>query len=277
MARQRQLKPEFFRKRLIGKLGPVAALVYEALWCWADDGGVCRAEPQVLKGDPFLWWPDVTVEDITEALARLSGAGRVKLYAVGEDLYAEIPNLAEHSPISHPSKFRYPRGGERVTDLRAWLSGQLTPDGLRRDAGESPDTLTPRIAVSRLPDASSHSSPAARARADDAVVTELRSGIPEADHDALDGILRAAQDPTAVAATIRGMGPGGIEAKYSWATIGQALHDLRGASDPRFCARRFRKFCEKLVEDQRTPASAERRGRPETDVDQTPKLRRISA
>lgn len=31
MARQRQLKPEFFRKRLIGKLGPVAALVYEAL------------------------------------------------------------------------------------------------------------------------------------------------------------------------------------------------------------------------------------------------------
>jgi hypothetical protein len=124
MARQRTLKPEYFRDRLMGRLGPVIGTVYKALWCWADDGGVARCDPQVLKAECFLWWPDITTGVITDSLVSLQGATRVRIYAVGDELYAELPTLGTHSPVNHPSKFRYPRGGQDVTDLRAWLSGQ---------------------------------------------------------------------------------------------------------------------------------------------------------
>jgi hypothetical protein len=43
--RARWLKPEFFTDKKIATLDPTTALVYEALWCWADDGGVCNATP----------------------------------------------------------------------------------------------------------------------------------------------------------------------------------------------------------------------------------------
>ena len=43
--RARWLKPEFFTDKKIGQLDPVTALVYQALWCWADDGGTAQADP----------------------------------------------------------------------------------------------------------------------------------------------------------------------------------------------------------------------------------------
>lgn len=141
MARQRAIRPEYFRDRVMGKLGPVVGTVYQALWVWADDGGVARCDPQVLKAECFLWWPDVTVAVITDALARLSGARRVRLWSEGDDLYAEIPTLAKHSPVSHPGKFRYPRKGQEVTDVKAWISGQLTHEALRRPCGDPPESI----------------------------------------------------------------------------------------------------------------------------------------
>lgn len=133
----------------MARLGPVVALVYAALWCWADDGGVARIEPADLKGEIFNRWTEVTQGAVTEALVRLHGAGRIRPYAIGDELYAEIPTLAEHSPINHPSKFRYPRNGQAVSDLMAWITGQYTTGALLEGSGTTP----PPLAISHQPSA----------------------------------------------------------------------------------------------------------------------------
>lgn len=130
MARQRDIRPEFFRDKRMGKLGSQVATVYEALWCWADDGGAVRIEPDVLKGECFIRWPEYTPAILTDCLVSLHAAGRISPYAVGDELYALIPTLDKHSKINRPSKFRYPREGHKVDDIRAWLSGQYTHGAL---------------------------------------------------------------------------------------------------------------------------------------------------
>lgn len=111
MARQRTVRPEFFRDRKIAQLGPVPALVYQALWCLADDGGVARCDPDMVYGEMFLRWPNFTVNSVTDALERLREASRITPYVVGDDWFCEIPNFTHHQNINNPSKFRYPRGG----------------------------------------------------------------------------------------------------------------------------------------------------------------------
>lgn len=248
MARGRTIKPEFFRDKLIGRLGATVGMVYQALWCWADDGGVCRIEPDVLKGECFMRWPEYTTGVLTDCLAALHGARRIVPYEVDGELYAELPNLAEHSPINHPSKFRYPRGGEAVTDIRAWLTGQYTPVALRE----------PSAPISHLPLAITNSQTEHTAAGESDAV-ELHGLIPEAAHRAVAGFLRAAQDRAAVVASIRAVGPGGIHAVgVTWDVVGQALTEM-AAAGARFSARTLRVFAKKIADDA-TAIDPPRRG-----------------
>jgi hypothetical protein len=86
--RARWLKPEFFADKKIAQLGPVAALVYEALWCMADDGGTAPCDADTVKAQMFYRWSAVGVPEITEALRHLSDAGRIVCYQVGDDTYS---------------------------------------------------------------------------------------------------------------------------------------------------------------------------------------------
>lgn len=115
MARMRTLKPEFFRDKKIGKLGPIPALVYQALWVMADDGGAAPADPERVWGEMFVGWPEMTLTTVAGALRELAVSARIKLYRVGDDTYALIPRFPEHQKPSRPSKFRYPRSEEWVT------------------------------------------------------------------------------------------------------------------------------------------------------------------
>lgn len=113
--RARWLKPEFFRDRKIGPLGPTTALVYQVLWIVADDGGTAPCDTDRLKAEMFLLWPDVTVEVIEQALAALESVKRIRRYKAGDDTYARIDNFPKHQKVHNPSKFRYPQLGEAVT------------------------------------------------------------------------------------------------------------------------------------------------------------------
>src|SRR5665213_656450 len=106
--RARWLKPEFFRDRKIGKLGPIAALVFQSLWCTADDGGVSLADPEIVWGEMFCYWPDVTFDTVSTALAALSKAERIDIYAIGDVQYASVRNW-RHQAVHKPSAFRHPR------------------------------------------------------------------------------------------------------------------------------------------------------------------------
>jgi hypothetical protein len=114
VARGRWVKPEFFKDRKIGQLGSWPAILYQALWVVADDGGVAPCDPDRLKGEMFYSWPGVGLPEIGEGLAALEGAGRIRRYQNGDDVYCEIPNFLTHQKIKNPSTFRFPRTGEAL-------------------------------------------------------------------------------------------------------------------------------------------------------------------
>lgn len=105
--RARYLKPEFFKDKKMGALGPAGALVYEALWCLADDGGMAKCDPAEIKAEMFLHWSAVGVPEITGALRELSGMGRIEFYQGGDEVFAKILRWKENQPVHKPSAFRY--------------------------------------------------------------------------------------------------------------------------------------------------------------------------
>lgn len=114
--RARNLRPEFFTDRKMAALGVQHALIYQALWLLADDGGVCRCDPDYVKAQIFYLWPDVTASDIALALREYYRSGRVRLYAISDEVYCEIRAFSKHQKPNNPSKFRYPRAGEELTE-----------------------------------------------------------------------------------------------------------------------------------------------------------------
>jgi hypothetical protein len=106
--RARWLKPEFFTDRKIAAMGAVPALVFQALWCVADDGGTALCDTDRLKGEMFFAWDSIGVPELEEALMTLSQTGRIRRYKVGDDTYCTIVHFERHQKVYHPSKFRHP-------------------------------------------------------------------------------------------------------------------------------------------------------------------------
>jgi hypothetical protein len=108
--RGRWLKPEFMKDRKIAQLGLAAAIVYQTLWCMADDGGVARGAAEEIKGEMLVWWEELDVPTIRSSLAKLESAGRISGYEVGDDQYWTLHTLLKHQGKIHkPSRFRHPR------------------------------------------------------------------------------------------------------------------------------------------------------------------------
>jgi hypothetical protein len=113
--RSRNLKPEFFRDKLIAGLAPATRWVYQALWLVADDYGTAPLDADQLKGDLFLRWNDITVKQISSAFAELQRHGRIQVYrAPNGDLFGKIQSWSKHQRPNRPSRFRYPTEGEAV-------------------------------------------------------------------------------------------------------------------------------------------------------------------
>lgn len=151
--RARWVKPEFFNDKKIGKLGPIPALVFQALWCMADDGGTAPCTPEIIKGQMFMYWTEVGLPEITEALRVLCEAKRLERYTVGDEDYAIIRNWDKHQAVHNPSKFRYPKPQQQVTGN--------TEAGLKQEGGSPhildtqtpihPDSQTPRLGEGNTP------------------------------------------------------------------------------------------------------------------------------
>jgi hypothetical protein len=138
------LKPEFFNDKKIGMLGANPALVFEALWCMADDGGTALCNPELVKGQMFSFWPAMGLPEISEALERLAVAERIERYSIGDDEYAAILHFKEHQPVHKPSLFRHPRPPQAVTVSE--------DDRLRHQCGTgSVNGSTPRVLKSSTP------------------------------------------------------------------------------------------------------------------------------
>jgi len=139
--RARWVKPEFFQDRKIAQLGPIPALVYQALWVISDDYGTAPCDPDRINGALFYCWSAVGVPEITGALRALNDAGRITRYKVGDDTYCKIKKWDKHQKVHKPSNFRNPIEGQPLTensaeDYRTTPELSVTPHHL--------DTKTPR-------------------------------------------------------------------------------------------------------------------------------------
>jgi hypothetical protein len=78
--------------------------------------------------------------------------------------------------------------------------------------------------------------------------------VSEPQRAAVEGLLRAAQEPRLLALTIASYGPGGTDGRYTWAEIGQAALELV-VNGGGFNARRLAVFLRKVHEGE-PPARA---------------------
>ncbi len=154
MARIRSIKPEFFTDRTMGRLGLAAAVVYQALWCWADDGGVAQCDADRLKAQTFAFWNELPEDAIRAALDLLESSGRITRYSVGEDTYCEIHKFLQHQHINNPSKVRYPRLSPSPTVALPLGKGKGKGKGVggerEREDSAAPDGATLADAHPRL-------------------------------------------------------------------------------------------------------------------------------
>lgn len=142
--RARWLKPEFFKDKKIGKLGPIPGLVFEALWCMADDGGTALCAPEVVKGEMFIYWPMIGLPEISGALEQLAAEARIERYTIGDDEYAKIRHFKKHQPVHKPSLFRHPLPAQQLAGSE--------DDRLRHQCGtSSANGSTPRVLKSSTP------------------------------------------------------------------------------------------------------------------------------
>ena len=98
--RIRTVKPEFWSDEKTGTLSMQAALLFLAMFNFADDKGRLRGVPSLLKAQAFPYRPEI---DIEATLNELLTIGLVRAYKVGGQSYLEIKNFLKHQRINRPS------------------------------------------------------------------------------------------------------------------------------------------------------------------------------
>lgn len=223
--RARWLKPDFFRDKKIAEMGPVAALVYQSLWCLADDVGVAPCEPERIKGEMFVWWSAVGVPEISGALRHLSGKKILTIYKAGDDVFCRLANFKKHQPIHKPSKHRNPSTGQPLT----WDSEGAVPE-IPGDSEAPPVNSTPRnpcISISAAREA-------------------FLAAVPPANRDGWIGTLGMWEDGAGA--------PGGRPLSVEHIDAGLTEY-LATESAPNFSARHVVRYVEGVANRKATPES----------------------
>lgn len=124
MARIRSIKPEFWASealgtRLRGPDGRQARLLFIALWNHAEDHGVCRASPALVRAAAFPYDEDVTSTDVSRWLGMLEAGGFIVRYERNGSSYLWIRAFDEHQRIDRKSKTTLPEPSEDERERRA--------------------------------------------------------------------------------------------------------------------------------------------------------------
>jgi hypothetical protein len=121
MARIRSIKPEFWASeslgtRLRGPEGRQARLLFIALWNHAEDHGVCRGAPALLRSVAFPYDDDVTHVDVARWVGLLVDARLVVRYDRDGSTYLWVRGFAEHQKIDRKSKTTLPEPSQQERD-----------------------------------------------------------------------------------------------------------------------------------------------------------------
>lgn len=251
MARSRIVKPEFFQHAELfdaeRSSGFPLRVAFAGLWCQADREGRFVWKPRQLKLH-ILPYDEVDFSDVLDALER---AGFIQSYVVDGRRYGVIPTFADHQSFHHrelQSKLPVPPDTEPASSKEMEGTARAKPGQGRTQ---------PR--ASRTASASISASTSASAGDDEAVppatppprrgtsepLSRCRREVPNAYRPALEGALRSARHPEAIAAELCALADGmrGTPPP-TWEHLGLALHDLAVAGS-QITANTLRAFARK--------------------------------
>lgn len=108
MAKGRWVKAEFFEDEKIGVLDPAVRLTYLSLFHLADDKGRLQGNAIRVRGWVFMYYIEITVEQVEGFLKQLESINRIIRYKVNDEEFICVPRLLKHQSITNPTKSRLP-------------------------------------------------------------------------------------------------------------------------------------------------------------------------
>ncbi len=104
--RIRTIKPELLEDEKAAELSDAAWRLFVSSWLLADDHGRFRAGGRYLAAS--VWQDTTKTQKAEKARDELRDAGRINVYEIGGDTYAEVPTWARHQRIDNAGKERIP-------------------------------------------------------------------------------------------------------------------------------------------------------------------------
>lgn len=132
MARIRTVKPEFWSSEQVMSCRPLSRLLFIGLWNFCDDGGNHPLSPRTIKALVFPG-DDITIDEVSELLGELEGAGLTRSYIVAGKTYVHVLGW-RHQKIEKKN-FKYPPFPNEFDDQ--------SESGRRQFAEESPTGRLP--------------------------------------------------------------------------------------------------------------------------------------
>ena len=154
MARRRMIDPEFWSDEKIGSLGRDARLLFIGMWNFADDEGIIKSRPELLKSNIFPY-DDISSQDVSACLEEIKKQFLVFTYQrVGQN-YAIIGNFKKHQTINKPTPSKLPHPSIQNKEYQTFIferdnyTCHICGDYLR-DRLVSKDTLENMASVDHL-------------------------------------------------------------------------------------------------------------------------------
>lgn len=116
MARIRTIKPTFWDDEKVGKLSPLARLLFIGTWNIADDEGILIWQPQYLRARIFPY-DDLTIRKVSIFMDEVFKQKFIQVYKVESETYAILLNFRKHQKISHPQPSSFPLPPEAILKL----------------------------------------------------------------------------------------------------------------------------------------------------------------
>lgn len=109
MARKRMIDPNFWSDEKLGECNLQERLLFMGLISNADDEGLGRANPKLLKSVIFPYDDSLRVSDIEKWLSNLGRLRLIVLYMANEQTYYYLPRFLKHQTINKPTKTSFPK------------------------------------------------------------------------------------------------------------------------------------------------------------------------
>lgn len=98
------ISPDYWLDEEIGIWSSEAKLAYIGLWNFADDEGIFRANPKLLKTQIFPYNDNIDMQKLLDEMK-----SKIQLYEVDGQKYGHIKNFLKHQYIQKPQQSRFPK------------------------------------------------------------------------------------------------------------------------------------------------------------------------